>query len=102
MVAGMSEPTAIPPDLSHELDLVVVFRAAGTTAEMEAMAVRGVLEANGIDSVLVEASQYPTMPVLVKVARARAEEALAAIREAEAAGPEAAEEAEQASEEPAG
>jgi hypothetical protein len=91
----MNEYTADP---SHDLDLEIVFEAAGTTAEMEAIAIRGVLDANGIPSVLMGAPQYPNLPFYVKVPRASAAQAKEALRQAREAGPEAAEEAERASE----
>ena len=85
-------------DPSHDLDLETVFTSAGTTAEMEAIAIRCVLDANGIPSMLMGAPQYPNLPFYVKVPRFSAEQAREVLLEARAAGPEAAEEAERASE----
>ncbi len=84
----------MPPDASHDMDLETVFRAFGTTAEMEAIAIRSVLEANGIPSVLMGAPQYPVLPFHVKVPKSAADLARQVIADARAAGPEAAEQAE--------
>ena len=79
-------------DASHSLDLVTVFSSDRHDAEMEAIAVRGILDASEIPSVIVGASVYPNLPSEVRVPRYRLEEAQRAIAEARAAGPEAAEE----------
>jgi len=86
-------------DGSHNLDLVPVYSSQTIDAEPEADVIRGVLEASGIPSVLVGGSQVPSLGVEVQVPRARLEEAERVIADAEAAGPEAAAEAEAASEE---
>ena len=87
-----------PADASHTFDLDVVFEGVGTTAEMEAIGLRSVLDAYGIPSVLVGTPQVPTLPFLLKVPRVHLEQARQAIAEARKAVPEAAEEAERASE----
>jgi hypothetical protein len=52
------------------LDLETVFHAEGSsTAEIEALAVKTLLEANGIDVVLVGDSMLPNLPFEVKVRR---------------------------------
>lgn len=91
--AGETPPE--PGDPSHELDLETVFDAMGTTAEMEALSVRSLLEANGIHSVLVGAPLYPNLRFLVRVpkqdlerARQVLEEARSAAAAAEEAAPE--------------
>lgn len=74
--------------------MVAVFRSDNFDAEMEAMAVHTVLEANGIQSVVVGPSVLPNLEFQVQVTKldfAAAEKALA---DAEAAGPVAAAEAE--------
>jgi len=93
---------ALAPDASHDMDLETIFRANGTTAEMEAISIRAVLDASGIPSVLMGAPQYPNLPFYVKVPRAQAEQARQVLAEAQEAGPEAAEEAERAGEEGVG
>ena len=85
----------IPVDPSHDLDLVTVAMTDGTTGEMEAMAIKSVLDANGIASVIVGNSTLPTMGFEVRVAEEDQKRAEEAIAEAKAAGPAAAYEAEQ-------
>lgn len=85
-------------DPSHELDLETVYSSIGAEAEMEALAIQSVLEANGIPTVLEGSSTLPNLPFSVKVPREHIETALQRIREAQAAGPSAAEEAELAGE----
>jgi len=89
-------PGALDP--SHDLDMVPVFIAEGAGSEMLAMGIRSVLDAQGIPSVLVSSSPYPSLPFEVRVPKERIEEARTAIAEAEEAGPLAAEEAERESE----
>jgi hypothetical protein len=83
---------------SHDFDPVAVFSSVSVDAEMEAIAVRGVLDANGIPSVLAGNIPYPNLPFEVKVAKADVARAERALAEARAAGPLAAEEAEEAGE----
>ena len=85
---------------SHALDMVTIWTSeAGTvTAEMEADMIRGVLESNGIPVMVVGASQYPNLGFEVKVPRGKVKEAEELIEQAEAAGPDAATEAEAESE----
>jgi hypothetical protein len=82
-------------DDSHELDMVTLVTLP---TEMNAEVIHGILEANGISSVVVR-TPYPSFPTMVRVARVDVEQAERALREAEAAGPEAAAQAEAASEE---
>jgi hypothetical protein len=85
-------------DPSHDLDMVPVFIAEGAGSEMLAMGIRSILDAQGIPSVLVSSSPYPSLPFEVRVPKERIEEARKTIAEAEEAGPLAAEEAERESE----
>ncbi|MGB9457011.1 MAG: hypothetical protein WCB12_13265 [Bryobacteraceae bacterium] len=85
-------------DISHDLDMVPVFSSAAVDSEVEADLICGVLANTGIPAVLSR-SPYPNLGVSVRVPRARLEEAQRLIAEAQAAGPEAAAEAERASEE---
>lgn len=93
LIQASAEAPARPGDPSHDLDLETIFDALGATAEMEAIWVRGVLEANGIQSVLVGAPVYPNLRFLVRVPKNEAERARQVLEEARAAGPAAAEEA---------
>jgi hypothetical protein len=81
---------------THALDMVP-FPGGTVSAEMEADMIRGVLDANGIPSLLVSAALYPILGFegfQVRVPRGRVMEAEKFVAEALAAGPQAAEEAE--------
>ena len=78
---------------SHALDMVTL-PGGSVSREMEADMIRGVLDANGIPSLLVAASQYPMLGFEVKVPRGRVMEAEQLVADALAAGPQAAAEAE--------
>lgn len=81
-----------PIDTSHELDMVTVFQSDAHNAEMLAAAIQSLLEANGIPAMTLSPGPIPSLPYEVRVPRARLQEAQAAIRAAEEAGPAAAEE----------
>lgn len=81
-------------DESHDLDLVTVFQAAGNTSEMEAMAVKSLLESNGIRAFLMADARLPNLPEEVRVPREELTAAKRLIADALAAGPAAADEAE--------
>ena len=85
---------------SHALDIVALYDSSTVDAEMEADVIRGLLDTNGIPSVLRRAGPYPSLGFQVLVPRGRLREAQKLVEEAQAAGPEAAAEAEAASEEP--
>ena len=85
-------------DDSEDLDLETVFHSDDTMAEVEAMGVKSVLEANGIAAVLVGDSVLPNFGFEVKVARDQVENARRVIAQAEAEGPAAADEGELESE----
>jgi hypothetical protein len=83
------------PTVSGDPDLETVFHAEGSsTAEMEALAVRALLDANGIPTVLVGDPVLPNLPFEVKVAGSQAERARQLMAEAQKVGPIAAEAAE--------
>jgi hypothetical protein len=86
-------------DTSHDLDMVTLFSSSNHDAEMEATAIQSMLTANGVPSVVVGASTIPSLEFQVRVPRASLELAEQLLEEARAAGPEAAAEAEIASEE---
>jgi hypothetical protein len=85
-------------DTSEELDLVTVFSVNHAGAEMEAMMIRGLLEAGGIPAVIVSTSEFPSLPFEVRVPRAQVDVARRLVTESEAAGPQGAEEAEESTE----
>jgi hypothetical protein len=84
---------------SSDLDLVTLFRSSTTEAEMEANNIHAMLEASGVFSVVQGDSVIPSLEFQVLVPREKAGEAKRLVREARAAGPAAAAEAEAASEE---
>jgi hypothetical protein len=98
IVAAQGSEVEMPGDASHDMDLVTVFSSNSNSAEMEAVAVQGVLDAGGIPSVLVGVRALPSLPFEVRVPSASADDARRLIAESQAAGPEAAEQAEEASE----
>lgn len=80
-------------------ELETIYRGETTTVgEVEATGLKAILEANGIDCVVVGDSVLPNFGFEVRVANDRAEEARRVIAEALANGPAAAEEGERASE----
>ncbi len=88
------------PLTSRALDMVALYDSSTVDAEMEADVIRGLLDTNGIPSVLRRAGPYPSLGFQVLVPRGKLREAQRLVEEAQAAGPEAAAEAEAASEEP--
>ena len=85
-------------DPSHDLDMVPFFSESGALAEMEALSIQAILDANGIPHTLSGNSTLPVTEFVVSVPRSRLEEARRVVAEAQAAGPEAAEEAARESE----
>jgi len=92
------EPVLTNAEPGREEAMVPVFSSSNHDAEMEAMNIHSILQASGIPSVLVGASTIPSLEFQVQVPRADADEARRLLEEATAAGPEAAEQAERASE----
>jgi len=90
--ADQAQPAAAG-DASASLDMATVFRSDAHNAEMEAAAVRGVLDASGIPSIVVGSPYLPNLPVEVRVPHAKLLEAQRVIEESQMAGPAAAEEA---------
>jgi len=84
-------------DTSHDLDMVTLFTATTIDSEVEAGVLGSLLQSNGIRS-LVIGSPYPNLGYQIQVPRRQAEEARRILEEAQAAGPEAASEAEAESE----
>jgi len=85
-------------DPSHDLDTVTIYASETVEAETEAHVIRGLLDANGIPSIMVESPVVPPVGIQLQVPRSMVEAARRVIEEAEAAGPEAAAEAEAATE----
>jgi hypothetical protein len=89
-------------DPSSKFDMVTLFSSANHDAEMEANAIRGVLDASGIPSIIVGATQIPSLELQVQVPRALLEDARRVLAEAKELGPSGALEAERASEDQGG
>jgi hypothetical protein len=85
-------------DVSHELDMVAIYSSQTVDAEIEADVIHGLLEANGVPNLVIGFNQAPAVGFEVRVPLARVDEAQRLLAEAQAAGPEAAAEAEAASE----
>jgi len=75
-----------------------VFSSSTHDAELEADNIHALLDANGITNIIIGPSVLPIVEFQVQVPRAQLEEARKVIAEAEAAGPEAAAEAEKETE----
>lgn len=89
----------VNPSSDPNLDLVTVFRLAeGGTSEMEVLTVHQLLEANGINSVLIGDSPLPSLAEEIRVNAEDAERALQLIADALSAGAAGADEAEAESE----
>jgi hypothetical protein len=92
------EPVVTNAGAGREEAMVAVFSSSNHDAEMETMAVQGVLEANGIPAVVVGSHILPNLEFQIQVPAHLADEAQRLIAEARSAGPEAVAEAEAASE----
>ena len=98
--AILAAPVPAPEDeeevseegLSHDLDFVSIFSAQGIEAEMEAISIQSVLEANGIPCTVVGSAQIPSLPFEVRVPKSRLEEAMSLLEEVRQAGAGAEEE----------
>lgn len=84
------------PEKSRALDFETVYSSSdGGESEAEALTIKSLLEANGIETVIGgQTVPFPNLGWDVRVARGQAAEARKIIAEAEAAGPSGAEEAE--------
>ncbi|HLI84923.1 MAG TPA: hypothetical protein VKV17_13450 [Bryobacteraceae bacterium] len=82
---------------SHALDMVPLYDSQTVDAELEGDVIRGVLDSNGIPSLLKRGGPFP-LYFQVLVPRGKVREAQRLLEEARAAGPEAAAEAERATE----
>jgi Putative prokaryotic signal transducing protein len=97
------QPEEEAVDTSHDLDMVPIYGSQTVEAEIEADVIRGILESNGVPCVVSGPNtQYPVFQTRVLVPKSRVDEARRLLEEAQAAGPEAAAEAEAASEEGTG
>ena len=92
------EPDEVETDVSSDMDPVRLFSSSAIDGEMEANNIHFMLQAAGIRSVVMGPSVIPSLEFQVQVPRSEAAEAERVLAEARAAGPEAAAEAEAASE----
>jgi Putative prokaryotic signal transducing protein len=83
-------------DTSSDLDMVDLYRSPTVGSEIEADIIRGILDSNGIPTLMSRAIGYPSLGFKVQVHRRNVREATRLIEEAQAAGPAAALDAEQA------
>src|SRR5258708_37943927 len=83
-----------PNDPRPEEPLLPVFSSSNYDAEMEAMTIKGILEASDIPAMIVGPSVLPSLEFQVQVPEHMLERARQAINEARAAGSAAAVEAE--------
>lgn len=98
LLANYNPDEAGEVDPSSELDLEPIASLMGATAEMEALAIKGLLDAAEIPAVIVGASDLPNLGFQVSVARANVATAKELLLDAESGGPAAAAEAERESE----
>jgi len=84
---------------SHALDMVPLYESSTVDAEMEADVIRGLLDSNGIPSLVSRPGPFP-LGFQVLVPRGKVIEAQRLVEEAQVGGPEAAAAAEAESEKP--
>jgi hypothetical protein len=94
----MAQDPAEELDESSDFDMVTLFSSSNHDAEMEVTSIHAMLQANGIPSVVVGPSVLPSLDFQVQVPQTYIEEATRVLQEAREAGPQAAAEAEAASE----
>lgn len=95
--SGENEELREGIDRSHDLDLAPIYDSMTIEAEMEASLLKSLLEANGIPA-FIQGSPFPSVGYQVLAPRSRLEEARRLVEEAELAGPQAAADAESATE----
>lgn len=95
------EPVITNAEPTPEGAMAPVFSSSNHDAEMESLAVEGLLKSNGIPAIVVGPHVLPNLEFQVQVPQHLMAEAERLIAEARAAGPEAAAEAEAAGEQSA-
>jgi len=77
------DETDVPEeDITPDLDFVTVFSGQGAEAEMEAVSIQSLLDANGIPTVVIGSAQIPSLPFEVRVPKSRREEAVSLLEPA--------------------
>jgi len=84
--------------MANDSAMTPVFSSSNHDAEMEAMAIKGLLDSNGIPAVIVGPQVLPTLEFQVQVSEDLLDRARQTIRDARQGGRQAADEAEAASE----
>jgi hypothetical protein len=84
--------------MANDMAMTPVFSSSNHDAEMEAMAIKGVLDSNDIPAEIVGSSVLPTLEFQVQVPEDLLDRARQAIRDARQGGRQAADEAEAESE----
>ena len=97
-IRSKSEQELEGGDESDRLNLETIAATDGALSEMEAQSIRSLLDANGIESVIVGTTTLPNLGFELRVAHSDVERARQVIAEAQSAGPEGADEAELAGE----
>jgi hypothetical protein len=92
-----TESTSPESEIPESETMVAVFSSSNHDAEMEAMAIKGVLDANDIPAILAGPRVLPNLEFQVQVSAEDLEKARHAIREARQGGRQAADDAELAS-----
>ena len=67
--------------LSHDLDFVPIYNDQGIEAEMEAISIQSLLQANDIPCTIVGSQQIPSLPFDVRVPKSRMREALRLLKD---------------------
>jgi hypothetical protein len=75
-VEPVNEDDFTEEGLSHDLDFATIHSGQGTEAEMEAISIQSLLEANDIPCTVVGSQQIPSLPFEVRVPKFRMREAL--------------------------
>lgn len=86
------EDSTSESDPSSEYDFVPVATTDGAMSEIEAVSIQSILDASGVNCIVVGATTLPNLGFEVRVPREDLERAQEVLREAQAAGPAAAEE----------
>ena len=73
---------ALAGDPSEDLDMVPLFEKGTELSDMEAMNIKALLEANGIQAVVIGAEMLPNLPCEIQVPRDQLEAAEAIVAEA--------------------
>ena len=85
--APVNEDELTEEGLSHDLDFITIHSDQGTAAEMEAISIQSLLEANDMPCTVVGSQQIPSVPFEVRVPKVRMQEALRLLKDVREATP---------------